>query len=180
LNHYVTDRHRSVIQAFQVAEQAAHPFQNVVKRIEAQESQQPISQRTAMIPAAQKLILPPEGSVLVLGSPVSRAALQPVLESHCGSRVQLREGGVTIEGKAYDGPGVAALISCHRLDHPGSVVTSLYAVSPQAATTVARLLFFYGWNSVVVFQDGKAIARSEFEAPEARMEVSIDAAVSDR
>jgi hypothetical protein len=180
LNHYVTDRHRSIIPAFQAAEQAGHPFQDVVKRIEAQESQQPISQRTAMIPPAQSLLLPPEGSVLVLGSPVSREALQPLLESHCGSRVQLREKGVTIEGKAYDGPGVAALISCHRRDHPGSVVTTLYAVSPQAATTVARLLFFYGWNSVIVFQDGKAIARSEFEAPQVRMEVSIDDAVSGR
>jgi hypothetical protein len=180
LNHYVTDLHRAVVPTFQISDQAVHPFQDVVKRIEAQESQQPVSKRTVVIPLVHDLLLPPEGSVLVLGTPVSRAALQPVLESHCGSRVQLREGGVTIEGKAYDGPGVAALISCHRRDHPGSVVTWLYAVSPQAATTVARLLFFYGWNSVVVFQDGKAIARSEFEGLQTRTEVSIDEAVSDR
>jgi hypothetical protein len=139
-----------------------------------------MSQRTAVIPLAQDLLLPPEGSVLVLGTPASREALQQALESHCGPRVQLREGGVTIEGKGYDGPAVAALVSCHRRDHPGSVVTWLYAISPQAATTVARLLFFYGWNSVVIFQDGKPIARSEWEAPQARMEVSIDEAVSNR
>lgn len=180
LNHYVTDRHRAVISAFPESDGTAHPFQDVIKRIEAQERQQPMSQRTAIIPLARDLLLPPEGSVLVLGTPASREALQTVLELHCGSRVQLREGGVTIEEKAYDGPGVAALVSCHRRDHPGSVVTWLYATSPQAATTVARLLFFYGWSSVVVFQDGKAIARSEWEAPQARMEVSIDEAVSVR
>jgi hypothetical protein len=177
LTHYVTDRHRSVIPGFQASDHAAHPFQDVVKRIEAQESQRPISQRTAMISIAQKPLLPPEGSVLILGTPMSRAALQPVLESHCGGRVELREGGITIEGKAYDGPGIAALTSCHRRDQPGSVVTSLYAISPQAAAAVSRLLFFYGWNSMLVFQDGKVIARGEFDGSETRMEVSIDGAV---
>jgi hypothetical protein len=59
-------------------------------------------------------------------------------------------------------------------------VTWLYATSPQAATTVARLLFFYGWNSFVVFQHGKPIARGEWEPSRARMEVLIDESVSDR
>jgi hypothetical protein len=180
LNHYVTDGHRSVIQALGIPADSSHPLQEVVKRIEAQDSQKPVSQRTAIIPLVQDLLLPPEGSVLVLSAPASRAALQPVLEEHCGSRVQLRDDGVTIEGKSYDGQGIAALVSCHRRDHPGSVVTWVYAMSPQAAVTVARLLFFYGWNSVVVFQDGKAIARSEWDAPQARMEVSIDEGVPSR
>jgi hypothetical protein len=56
-------------------------------------------------------------------------------------------------------------------------VTSLYAISPQAAAAVSRLLFFYGWNSMLVFQDGKVIARGEFDGSETRMEVSIDGAV---
>jgi hypothetical protein len=42
---------------------------------------------------------------------------------------------------------------------------------------VSRLLFFYGWNSMLVFQDGKVIARGEFDGSETRMEVSIDDAV---
>jgi aminopeptidase N len=180
LNHYVTDGHRAVITAFADTGQAAHPFQHVVKRIEAQESLKPVSERTAIIPFVGDLLLPPEGSVLVLAAPAFRAALQPVLESHCGRKVHLREGGVTVDGKPYDGPAIAALVSCHRRDHPGSVLTWLYAVSPSAATTVARLLFFYGWSSVVVFQDGKVILRNEWKAPEAPVEVSIDGAASNR
>jgi len=180
LNHYVTDGHRSVIQALGISAGSSHPLQEVVKRLEAQDSQKPMSQRTTIIPLVQDLLLPPEGSVLVLSTPASRAALQPALKEHCGSRVQLRDDGVTIEGKSYDGQGIAALVSCHRRDRPGSVVTWVYAVSPQAATTVARLLFFYGWHSVVVFQDGKAIARSEWDAPQTRMEVSIDEGVPNR
>jgi aminopeptidase N len=180
LNHYVTDPHRSVLSAFVEPAGAAHPFHDLVKRIEAQDRQKPASQRTAMIPLVQDLLLPPEGSVLVLATPAFRAAVQPVLETHCGSRVTLREAGVMIDGTAYDGPGIAALLSCHRRGAPGSVVTWLYAVSPDAATSVGRLLFFYGWNSLVVFQDGKVIARKDWEPEQARMEVSIDEAVSDR
>ena len=177
LNHYVTDARRSVVSAFIDAD---HPFHGVVKRIEAQESQKPASDRTALIPLLRHRLLPPEGSVLVLGAPSALDALQPVVNEHCGSRVQLREGGVTVDGTAYDGPGVAVLVSCHRSGQPGSVVSWLYAVSPQAASTVGRLLFFYGWNTVIVFRDGKAVMRGEWEPPQTRMEVSINETVPDR
>jgi hypothetical protein len=179
LNHYVTDARRSVVLAF-LETGATHPFDEVVKRIQTQERQKPASQRTAVIPLGSEQLLPPEGSVLVLGAPSALSALQPVVNEHCGPRVQLREGGVTIDGTAYDGPGVALLLSCHRSDQPGSVVTWLYAVSPQAAPAVARLLFFYGWNTVIVFRDGKAVARGEWEPPQARMEVPINETVPDR
>ncbi|HKT34766.1 MAG TPA: M1 family aminopeptidase [Nitrospira sp.] len=180
LNHYVTDQHRSVVAAFGESLDAAHPFGDIVKRIESQDSQKPEAERTAVIPFVQGLLLPAQGSVLVLASPAMREALQPAIHMHCGRRVELREGGLSIDGTAYDGPAIAALVSCHREDHPGSVVTWLYAVSPQAATTVARLLFFYGWSSFVVFQEGKAIARGEWEPPQTRMEVTIDEPVSHR
>jgi hypothetical protein len=100
--------------------------------------------------------------------------LQSFLNTHCGDRLQLRDGGVTLAGTAYDGPGIAVLASCHRLEHPGSVVTVAYAVTAQAAQTMARLLFFYGWNSYVVFKDGTVVARGEWDAHNDRMEVSVD------
>jgi aminopeptidase N len=181
LTHYVTDQRRSVISAFgESSDGAPHPFQDVVKRIEAQESRKAATERTVMLPLGRGPLLPPEGSVLVLGAPSARGALQPGVTEHCGRRVQLGEAGVTIDGTAYDGPAIAALIVCHRRDHPGSVVTWVYAVSPQAATTVARLLFFYGWNSKVVFENGKPIARGEWEPSQVRLEVSIDEAVRNR
>ena len=133
-----------------------------------------------MIPFSSDRLLPPEGSVLVLATPSAREALQPVVNEHCGARVQLHDDGVTIDGTAYDGQAVAALVSCHRSDQPGSVVSWLYAVSPQAATTVGRLLFFYGWNTVIVFRDGKAVVRGEWEPQQIRMEVSINETVPDR
>jgi hypothetical protein len=177
LTHYVTDTNRSVILALGGSDTDRHPFQDVVKRIRSQDAQKAPGQRTAIMTLAENALLPGEGSVLILGGPASRLTLQPLLSTHCGTRLQLRDGGVTVAGKAYDGPGIALVASCHREDRPGSVVTSVYALTPQSATTVARLLFFYGWNSYVVFQDGKPIARGEWDAQHSQ-EVSLDDAQS--
>jgi hypothetical protein len=78
-------------------------------------------------------------------------------------------------GTSYEGPELALLVSCHRVDRPGSVVTVLYAASPQAVAKVARLLFFYGWNSYVLFKDGAVTARGEWPFATDRMEVRFDA-----
>ncbi len=174
LNHYVTDGRRSVIPAFRDPAGGSHPFRGILARIEAQDSQRAAGERATTAPLSQDALLPPEGSVLVLGSPDTRAAIQSVMSPHCGDLLQLRDDGLTLAGHTYDGPGTAALISCHRRDQPGSVVTLLYAVTPQAATTVSRLVFFYGWNSYVVFTDGSAIARGEWPDAHDRMEVSVD------
>ena len=173
LTHYVTDTRRSVILALGGSDTDGHPFQDVVKRIRSQDAQKAPGQRTAITTLAENALLPGEGSVLILGGPASRLTLQPLLSTHCGTRLQLRDGGVTVAGKAYDGPGIALVASCHREDRPDSVVTSVYALTPQSATTVARLLFFYGWNSYVIFQDGKPIARGEWDAQHSQ-DVSLD------
>ena len=66
LNHYVTDRRRSVLTAF--TDEPSHPsaFRDIVARIEAQERQRPIGERTVIASLAQDGLLPQEGSVLVL------------------------------------------------------------------------------------------------------------------
>ena len=176
LNHYVSDRRRSVVVAVSDAAEGPHPFQDLVKRITAQESAKSGSERTIIIPFTQATLLAEEGSVLILGAPESRMALQTFVNRSCGSRVKFTEGGVTIAGTAYEGRGVAVLANCHRHDQPGSVVSILYAVTPQAAATLARLVFFYGWNSFIVFQDGKSTARGEWETGHERMEVSLESA----
>ena len=173
LNHYVTDTKRTVILALAGSDIDSHPFQDLVKRIRSQDGQKVPAQRATIITPAEHALLPDEGSVLILGNPVSRSAVQPLVSTHCGTRLQLRDEGVTVAGKTYDGPGIALVASCHRGDRPGSVVTLVYAETAQAATTLARLLFFYGWNSYVVFQDGKAIARGEWDVQHSQ-EVSLD------
>jgi len=175
LNHYVTDRRRAVLTAF--TDEPAHPspFRDVVTRIEAQESQKPVGDRTVIASLAQDGLLPQEGSVLVLGGPESRPGIQAILARYCGERATLNDKGVTVMGTAHEGPGLALLVSCHRVDRPGSVVTVLYAATPQAVAKVARLLFFYGWNSFVLFKDGAVVTRGEWPLASDRTEVRLDA-----
>jgi hypothetical protein len=175
LNHYVTDRRRSVVMAFTDEPGHPSPFRDVVARIEAQEQQKTIGERTEMVPMAEDGLLPQEGSVLVLGGPESRAGIQSILAKHCGERAILHDKGVTVMGRAHEGPGLALLVSCHRVDRPGSVVTVLYAATPQAVAKVARLLFFYGWNNFVLFNDGAVVIRGEWPIASDRTEVRFDA-----
>jgi aminopeptidase N len=175
LNHYVTDRRRSVLMAFTDEPGHPSPFREIITRIETQEQQKPVSERTVIAPFAQDGLLPQEGSVLVLGGPESHSGIQSILAHHCGERAMLNDRGVTVKGTSYEGLGLALLVSCHRVDRPGSVVTVLYAASQQAVAKVARLLFFYGWNSFVLFKDGTVAARGDWPLPSDRMEVRLDA-----
>jgi aminopeptidase N len=174
LNHYVTDRRRSVLTAFTDEPGHPSPFREVVSRIETQEQQKPIAEQTVIASLAQDGLLPREGSVLVLGGPESRSGIQSILANHCGARATLNDKGVSVMGTAYEGPGLAMLASCHRVDHPGSVVTVLYAATSQAVAKVARLLFFYGWNSFVLFKDGTVVTRGEWPLASDRTEVHLD------
>jgi hypothetical protein len=175
LNHYVTDRRRSLLTAFTDEPGHPSPFRDVITRIETQEQRKPMGERTVIVSMDQDGLLPQEGSVLVLGGPESRSGIQAILASHCGERATLNDGGVAVMGTAHEGPGLALLVSCHRVDRPGSVVTVLYAATQQAVAKVARLLFFYGWNSFVLFKDGTVVTRGEWPLANDRTEVRLDA-----
>ena len=105
LNHFVTDRRRSVVTAF--TDELGHPspFREIVARIETQEQQKPAGERTAIASLAQDGLLPQEGSVLVLGGPESRSEIQSILAYHCGQRAALNERGVTVMGTEHKGQG---------------------------------------------------------------------------
>src|SRR4029077_14189124 len=111
LNHYVTDRRRSVLTAFTDEPGHPSPFREVVTRIEAQEQQRPVGERTVIASMAQDGLLPQEGSVLVLAAPESRSGIQAILANHCGDRASLSDSGVMVMGTAHEGPGLALLVS---------------------------------------------------------------------
>jgi len=73
LNHYVTDPRRTVLLAFAEQSHNPSPLRDVVARIEAQEREKPEGERTAIVPLTSERLLPPEGSVLLLGGPEQRA-----------------------------------------------------------------------------------------------------------
>ncbi len=161
LNLYVTDAQRALAVPAE-SSGAPGPFSDIVQRIVSQEAAKPASARTAVVPAAEDASIARAGSWLVLGGPRENPAAAAVVRQ-CGDHVRLTEQGFIVDGKAYEGATMAVLMSCRRDDHPGSVVTLLYGVTPQALGRVARLLFFYGWQSYVVFQEGSVVARGDWE-----------------
>lgn len=175
LNHFVTDRRRSVVTAFTDRADAPSPFREVLHRIQAQDASKPAEDRASILSLPKDGLLPQEGSVLLLAAPESRGVLQSTMNKACGDRVILRELGVTVMGTTHESPGTAALVSCHRGNQPGSVVTLLYAATPEAAAKVSRLLFFYGWSSVVLFKDGAVVTRMEWPDRAEQREVRLDA-----
>jgi len=161
LNLYVTDAQRTVLLPSDSSAQPS-PFADIVQRIVAQEASKPELSRTTVRRPEEGSSAVPAGSVLVLGGPGENPAATDMLR-YCGDRLRFTEQGFAVQGKLYEGPTMAVLLSCRRDDHPGSVVAMLYGVTPQALTRVARLLFFYGWQSYVVFHEGTVVARGDWE-----------------
>jgi hypothetical protein len=171
LNGYVTDPHRTVVRAFS---DSVSPLQQVVARIADQESQLPESQKTRMV-SVEDATIPFHGSVLVLAGADQYQAIQSLVQGPCDGLVTLGSAGFQIDGQMHEGPTMAVLFSCHRTTVPGSVITVLYGVTPQAVAKVSRLLFYYGWQSYVVFHEGVVVKRELWQSAQEAKEVRIDA-----
>ena len=170
LNLFVTDQRKAVLPLFP---ETAAPFKELVARIEAQDAQVVEERKTAMLPMNSQT-LPPSGSVLIVATSEYHSQVQSLIAQACGDLARMEPGGFRIAGTPYEGRRMAVLFSCHRMDAPGSVVTVLYAMDPAAAAKVARLLFFYGWQSAVVFDDGTVTKRDLWQEFQAMKEVRLD------
>ncbi len=169
LNGYVTDQQKTVVRAFS---DPASPLQQIVSRIADHE--QAASHRTTVV-SLKEHSFPPDGSILVLAGPDERQAVQSAVQESCGDRIALGEKGVRIDGQAYDGLKLAVLFSCHRANVPDSVITVLYGVTSGAVEKMSRFLFYYGWHSYVIFQDGAVTKRAIWQDSPDVKEVRIDA-----
>ncbi len=101
-------------------------------------------------------------SVLVLGGPGAGPSFEWARRG-LPRGVDLRPDGFQVGGKDYRGEGMALLLSFRNPDDPAHVVSVFYGLTAEAVKPVARLLFFYGWNSYVVFENGKVVARGDEE-----------------
>jgi hypothetical protein len=170
LNLLVTDRNRVILLPSHGSATDVSVYQELSSRIAAQEGN-----KSVIVGKDQDLLGPDgqisqEGSVLVLGGPDVNTAVDWAV-SGCGQRVNLGAEQFTIDARAYKGPTMAVLVSCRRTDRPQQVVSIFYGLSPSAAAKVARLLFFYGWQSYVVFQDGAVVTRGDFSSGDSELEV---------
>jgi hypothetical protein len=69
---------------------------------------------------------------------------------------------------------MAFLISCPHPRAAEHTVTFFFGWSPEAVKPVSRLLFFYGWDSYLVFRQGKVIARGMFQPVHSAREIILN------
>ena len=167
LNLWTTDRNRVLVLHKESSEGERASFQPILHRIRSERSR--IEERTV------NHIEFGEESLLSLVGPAGKELALKGMEG-CGNTAKLEHNRVIIQNQIFEGPDVAVLISCPNPIDPTHVVTIFYASSPQAAAKVARLLFFYGWDSYLVFKGGKVIARGNFEPPSHNLEVRFNGA----
>ena len=170
LNGYVTDLQKTVVLAYA---DPASPLQQVAARIADQERPLPEARKTAVL-SAEGATLPASGSVLVLAGAEQYQTVQGMIQESCGDLVTLNSAGFRLDGQTYEGPTLAVLFSCRRAHAPGSVVTVLFGVTPQAVAKVSRLLFYYGWQSYVIFHEGAVAKRELWQTVQEMKEVRID------
>jgi len=156
LNLWVTDERRAVSVPPDKSDQAI--FQPALARIRSEQDDVVWVEGSSGIKNVQ--------SVLAFGQPSQNAVTKEVL-GWCGSRILVNAQGITIKDKTFFGEDVAVLISCANPKHPDHVGTAFFGLTPEAVKPVARLLFFYGWDSYLVYKNGKVVARGSF-VPEAQ------------
>jgi aminopeptidase N len=103
------------------------------------------------------------GNVLALGRAVWCPAVQALLtEADCP--VEWMETGFALNGQTYGAPR-DAILCCVR--HPRDVgrVVAVYTSPDGSAPSNARLISFYGGNSIIVFQEGRPTVRVDLETP---------------
>jgi hypothetical protein len=160
LNLFVTDAARTVVLTNGESEKQK-PFAAVIQRVKSQEAGKANNDRTNIVETPRPDAVNESGSVLFLGYGDDES--KATVRESCGERFVATPGGFSLGDATYEGTGFAVLVSCPRRGVPGSVVSLLYGVTPESVSNVARLLFFYGWNSYVVFKDGAVIAKGDWE-----------------
>ncbi|WP_447600982.1 M1 family metallopeptidase [Nitrospira sp. Nam80] len=171
LNLFVTDPARTIKAATTMNGENATPFSGIIQRVRSQEGTKPEPERTRIADSSGKETRDHPGSILLLGYDDDEAKL--LVRESCGDRFEATPAGFKVAGTAYEGLSAALLISCPRRGAPGSVVSLLHGMTPEAVSKVARLLFFYGWNSYVIFKDGIVMARGDWDM-DMKREVDIE------
>ena len=110
--------------------------------------------------------------MLSLAGPDQAASVRFMTQG-CGNGLDIKRDRVTIRHDEFSGPGLAVLVSCLNPLSPDHVVTVFYALSTEAAALVSPLLFYYGWDSYLVFQHGKVVDRGLFKPQTNHLEISL-------
>ncbi|WP_447969135.1 M1 family metallopeptidase [Nitrospira sp. M1] len=167
LNAWVTDQHQAIYVDKTSSTATQEAYQPVLYRLQSQGS-------PVMTETKTRLTLQ-DTSLLIFGHPLtSDLALEGLAK--CRDAVQTGDNWIAIQGEKFEGPDIAWLVSCPNPTNPNHVVSYFHGFSSEAISRVARLLFFYGWDSYLIFQQGTVITRGLFDPPINSLDVLLNAA----
>ncbi len=163
LNVWVTDRLKAVFLDWTNL-QSTRAYTAVLQRLRSQTSD--------VIYRAGSLEYILGTSSLMLGNVRSRTDQQKGLIG-CGDSIKLDDTQISVKGEKFEGPEIAWILSCPDPENPQHVMTMFDGFSPSAISKVARLFFFYGWDSYLIFNNGEVVARGLFEPISSNLEVVL-------
>jgi hypothetical protein len=166
LNGWDTDTRRILVYAKTISKEEETSFKALMRRIQGQPDIE-IHQHDAAT-------ITDEASYLIIGSPARQLLESKTLQA-CNKNVHMESGHITILDQVFEGPDMAFLITCPHPNFSNHTVSLFFGLSPKAVTPVARLLFFYGWDSYLVFQQGKVVARGMFQPVHSAREFTFPA-----
>lgn len=162
LNGWVTAERRAVVLPAVPVDQ--EPFAATIQRIDSQDAVASKGRSNSWELKAE--------SLLVMGDPRQNEVTMRGLEA-CGNSVAVEDSRVVVDGRVFTGPDTAVLVTCVNPLSNRDVITMFMGLSPEAVQPVARLLFFYGWDSYLIFQHGVVMARGMFAAPQQALHASF-------
>mgnify|MGYP000114922058 CR=1 FL=1 len=166
LNGWDTDSHRIFIHAKTASTEEEASLHVLMQRVKAQSA---IELQQNDTPTIRD-----KASYLVVGTPARQLLKSKTLQS-CHKHIQMEAGSITIINQVFEEPDMAFLITCPHPNDAKHTVSLFFGLSPEAVKPVARLLFFYGWDSYLVFQQGRVVARGMFQPVHSAREFRIPA-----
>jgi len=154
LNAWETASRRIVIRPTTIPKDEEEALEALFQRLDGQPGIETIQ--------TDNPVISEPASYLVIGSP-ARRLLESGSFKHCDKQLAVQPGRFSIKEQTFEDPEMAFLISCPHPRMAEHTVTFFFGWSPEAVRPVSRLLFFYGWDSYLVFKQGKVIARGMFQ-----------------
>jgi hypothetical protein len=154
LNGWETAARRILIRPTTLAKDEEEALEPLFQRLDGQHGIESIQ--------IDNPVISEPASYLVIGPP-ARRLLESGSFKHCDKQLAIQPGHISIEEQTFEDPEMAFLISCPHPRVAEHTVTFFFGWSPEAVRPVSRLLFFYGWDSYLVFKEGKVIARGMFQ-----------------
>jgi aminopeptidase N len=181
LNRYLQDPVKLVVYPTQGNESENKLYKDLAERIE-EKSKAGLSQPDRQAGGGQVRLVPDVGlkeedlkdqSVLFLGGEGVNAAIEK-LKDRLSRGVEIDRQGFQIKNDRYRSSDNALLVSLVSPFNPSRIITVFLGLSESAASKVAPRLFYYGWDSYLVFDGGKAIAKGDFPPQAEPMMVRIE------